>query len=129
MLRRHFMQAFLSFAGVFSVARPARATLPDRLLQCSPLAGFRYHEGAALWPHLQEGHAIDLVREPDNPHDERAVRVMWRGGKLGYLPRDENHAVAQLLERGERLDARIAALKISSNPWERIRIDVLLPSA
>jgi len=49
------------------------------LVQSSPLAGFRYGEGAALWLQLREGDALELVREPHNPHDANAVRVEWRG--------------------------------------------------
>ena len=54
------------------------------------------------------------------------MRVDWEGHKLGYVPRIENHAVSQLLDRGEKLSARIVELKQSRDPWERIRFEVLL---
>ena len=63
------------------------------LVQDSPLAGFRYGEAAAVWPELREGDALELVREADNPHDANAVRVDWRGHRLGYVPRRENAAM------------------------------------
>src|SRR5689334_23732236 len=37
-------------------------------------------------------YALDLVREPENPHDANAVRVEWRGRKLGYVPRRDNRS-------------------------------------
>ncbi|MBS0330407.1 MAG: HIRAN protein, partial [Proteobacteria bacterium] len=49
------------------------------LLQDSPLAGFQYHAGRALWSQMRVGDALALVREPDNSHDARAVRVEWQG--------------------------------------------------
>jgi hypothetical protein len=52
-----------------------------------------------------------LVREPDNPHDANAMRVEWRGRKLGYLPRAENRAVAAAMDNGDKVDARIAKLR------------------
>lgn len=108
-----------------ALALAAQAGESVRLLvQRSPLAGFQYHAGAAVWGELRIGDALALVREPDNPHDARAVRVEWRGVMLGYLPRAENEAVAAALDRGERLVGRIAALVQERNPWRRVRIDV-----
>jgi len=94
------------------------------LVQSSPLAGFQYHAGAAVWNALQVGDALTLAREPDNPHDANAVRVSWRGRQLGYLPRAENGAVAAEMDRGGRIEARIAALRAHRNPWQRVLIEV-----
>ncbi len=128
MFRREFLHSLLVLVGLAPHAAIGRAAAPPRtvLLQVSPVAGFQYHEGEAVWAGLREGRALDLVREADNLHDDKAVRIEWAGRKLGYLPRVENHAVAQLLDRGERLDARIAGLRESRNPWERIRVEVSL---
>jgi hypothetical protein len=93
-------------------------------LQCSPLAGFQYHAGPAVWPLLSVGAPLALVREPANPWDERAVRVEWRGHKLGYVPRAENTAVASLLDQGYRVEGRIAALRESADPWERVEMEL-----
>lgn len=72
------------------------------------------------WPDLREGDALTLAREPANPYDPKAVRVDWRGQKLGYVPRLENTAVSQMLDRGERLTARVVRSKESPDPWERL---------
>jgi len=96
------------------------------LVQNSPLAGFRYYEGTALWTEMRPGDRLDLVREPDNPHDANAIRVLWKGQLLGYLPRRENAAVARQLDRGAPVEARITQLRESRNPWQRIAFDVLV---
>lgn len=103
-----------------------RAESVKLLVQSSPLAGFQYHAGAVVWDELKVGDELTLVREPDNPHDVRAVRVEWRGVQLGYLPRVENEAVAAAMDRGERVAARIAALLQHRNPWRRVRIEVFV---
>jgi hypothetical protein len=97
------------------------------LLQDSPLAGFQYHAGKALWPQMRVGDALALVREPDNPHDARAVRVEWRGHMIGYVPRRENADVARLLDRGQVLAARIVRLSEGRDPWSRVRFEILIP--
>ena len=94
------------------------------LVQESTLAGYRYAEAAEIWPLLRVGDALDLSREPDNLHDPNAVRVVWRGRKLGYVPRRENAALAWGLERGEQLRARITRLEPHPNPARRVRFEV-----
>lgn len=96
------------------------------LVQSSPLAGFQYYAGETLWQAIREGDRLTLVREPDNPHDANAVRVEWRGQKLGYLPRAENRAVAAALDGGERVSARIARLRPHRNPWQRVLVEVFV---
>jgi hypothetical protein len=97
------------------------------LLQDSPLAGFQYHAGKQLWDEMKVGDALTLVREPDNPYDAKAVRVEWRGQKLGYVPRRENADIARLMDRGAKLEARITRLLASRDPWQRIRFEILAP--
>ena len=96
------------------------------LVQSSPLAGFQYHAGKALWQDMREGDRLTMVREADNPHDANAVRIEWRGQKLGYLPRAENRAVATAIDNGDAVDARIAKLRQHRNPWQRVLIEVFV---
>ena len=94
------------------------------LVQDAPLAGFRYHAAQAVWPELRVGDALELAREPGNLHDPNAVMVLWRGRKLGYVPRRENAALAWGLDRGAALRARISALAEHPNPARRLRFEV-----
>ncbi|HEY8856253.1 MAG TPA: HIRAN domain-containing protein [Rugosibacter sp.] len=119
----------IKFISVFLFALFSLTALADEmriLVQSSPLAGFRYYVGEALWDELHEGDALSLVREPDNSHDANAVRVEWQGQKLGYLPRTQNQAVAAAMDKGERVDARIAKLRNERNPWHRLLVDVFV---
>jgi hypothetical protein len=97
------------------------------VVQVSPVAGFQFHEGKAVWEELRVGDPLVLVREPGNPHDARAVRVEWNGHMIGYLPRAENEAIARQLDHGNRLAARITRLTLHRDPWKRIELEVFLP--
>ncbi|TCJ18498.1 HIRAN protein [Parasulfuritortus cantonensis] len=99
------------------------------LIQTSPLAGFQYHAGRALFPLLSVGDRLLLYREPDNPHDPRAVRVEWRGAPLGYAPRADNVDLARLMDNGVRVEGRIVQLQKARNPWQRILFEVLVVEA
>ena len=120
-------------AWLFAVVALFAATLlhaaqPETriLVQSLPVAGFQFHEGKKLWDQLQVGDALTLVREADNPHDARAVRVEWNWHMLGYVPRAENDAVARQLDRGNKLEARIVRLTKHRDPWKRIEFEVFL---
>lgn len=125
------MRRFAVFAlgwAVSALAGPARAEVSGHiLLQDSPLAGFQYHAGKAMWPQMRVGDSLTLVREADNPHDAKAVRVEWQGHKIGYVPRRENADVARFLDRGQALEARIARLAEVRDPWLRVRFEILVP--
>lgn len=127
MLRRVFLKTLTALAGGFAL--PAIASANTRreawkTLQISPVAGFQYHSGEALWSQLATGQQLTLTREADNQFDDRAVRVEWQNHKLGYIPRLDNAAVSQLLDRGETLEATLVRLESSSNPWDRIKVEV-----
>lgn len=96
------------------------------LIQSSPLAGYQYHAGQELWEQLKVGDTLKLVREPENAHGRNAIRVEWQGRQLGYLPRVENQAIAAELDRGSKVEARIAHLREARNPWQRVLIDVFV---
>jgi hypothetical protein len=117
--------ALAGFAALLA-AGTMQAQTVKLLVQSSPLAGFRYAEASQVWSELRRGDALELVREPDNPHDRNAVRVDWRGRKLGYVPRAENEALAWAMDRGERVTARISRLQEHPNPRLRIEFEVLV---
>ena len=104
----------------------AQAQSVQLLVQSSPLAGFRYAEAAALMPLMKPGDALELVHEADNPHDPNAVRVDWRGRKLGYVPRRQNAAIAWGLDRGTPLRARVSRLAEHPNPARRIEFEIYI---
>lgn len=96
------------------------------LVQSTPLAGSQYYAVDAAWTQLAVGDALSLVREPDNRHDAHAIRIVWRGHQLGYVPRADNRALAAALDAGDRLVARISRLKRDPNPWRRVEFEVFI---
>ena len=122
---RCFWPAFVMAA----ILGPVSALAADAVIivQRSPLAGFRHYDGTGLWRDMKAGDRLELVREPENPYDSGAIRVEWRGHKLGYVPRRENAAVARQLDRGAPIEARVAALRENRNRSVRIEFEVIAP--
>jgi hypothetical protein len=119
--------AALALALALSAPAGARGADAVIVVQRTPLAGFRHHEGRTIWRDMKAGDRLQLVREPDNPYDANAVRVDWRGVALGYVPRGDNAAVARQMDRGAALEARIASLRENRNRSVRVEFEVIAP--
>jgi DNA helicase-4 len=98
--------------------------LSPALVGDAAVAGFQYHQGEEVWSTLKVGSQLELVREAANPHDGDAVALYFQGKKLGYMPRGVNSAVAESLDRNEKLIAKVSALSKSGDPYNRVRFSV-----
>jgi hypothetical protein len=120
--------SLLLLVGLLAASACAAAadTRAELLLQTSLAAGLAHHQAKAVWDRLKVGDSLELVREPDNVHDPNAVRVEWNRHALGYIPRSENEPVARQLDRGNRLEARIAALGHYRNHRRKLSVDIFV---
>lgn len=128
MERRGFLKGLGSLLAAVPLWSPTAASPRRRevLIQRSPVAGFQYHQGEAVWDRLRPEDRLVLVREPQNPHDDLAVAIYWQGAMLGYVPRAENEIVAGLLDQQVPLFARITEMQVSRDPWSRLEVEVLM---
>ncbi|TVR83415.1 MAG: hiran domain protein [Chitinophagaceae bacterium] len=78
--------------------------------------GLQYYKYKSVAKHLREGGRLFLKREPKNRYDKCAIGVYYNSMKLGYLPRDENKVLANLMDLGKPAYARIK--KLNSNEDE-----------
>jgi hypothetical protein len=109
-----------------SACAGAADTRAELLLQTSLAAGLAHHDAKAVWDRLKVGDPLELVREPGNAHDPNAVRVEWNRHALGYIPRTENEPVARQLDRGNRLEARIAAMGQYRNHRRKLSVEIFV---
>ena len=119
----------MRFLLTLSLALSLNAAAAERvrmLIQSSPLAGSQYYALDRSWLEMKVGDTLQLIREADNPHDRNAIRVEWRGHKLGYVPRAENRAVASAMDAGDKLSARVSSLSDNKNPWRRVAFEVFM---
>jgi hypothetical protein len=57
---------------------------------------------------LSPGDSVELVREPENPHDSDAIKVIAGGEHIGYLPSRTATDLAREMDRGARCEALIS---------------------
>lgn len=91
------------------------------------IAGTTHVDGIdELEPFLKIDDKLTFLREPDNPHDEHAIRIQTESGtKLGYVPRQDNLIFSRLMDAGKLLYAKISEKEIRGT-WVRIFIKIYL---
>lgn len=67
---------------------------------------------------------MDLVREPENPHDPLAVALRWRGERIGYVPRRHNAEIARRLDAREALLCQITRIDEQADLWQRVELSI-----
>ena len=99
---------------------------PSRIMQSFFIAGFQYHDGALAFKKLKPGKKLELIAEPDNPHDPDAVAIYRKGAHLGYVPGDSNATIAQLLRFGHAnvFECRIMQIDKKADPWKQVRVGI-----
>src|SRR5690606_23636533 len=108
-------------SGTRAARRPASAS--GRTLARFHVAGFRYYAGTTLIHTIRPGDRLTLVPEPANPHDRLAIRIEYRGIKIGYVPRGENAAICTRLRQGRRVAGRVVAVRPEEQPWKMLALE------
>ena len=77
---------------------------------------------------IRDGSPVSLVREPNNPYDQLAIRVdNEKGEKLGYVPRRKNEVLARLLDGGKMLYGKVVEKATSKHDhWINITIRIFM---
>ena len=89
------------------------------------IRGFQYYDGPKYLNQIKQNEQLDLVREHDNEHDEFATAVYWEARKLGYLPREDNLIMANLIDQGILLRCTAEEVFPDKDPWEAFSVQPL----
>ena len=99
---------------------------PSRNVNSFRIAGFQYHDGALVLDKLKVGKKLNLVAEPDNPYDPNAVAIKYKGVHLGYVPKEQNQLLAQLMHFGHSkvFECRVVQVNKKAAPCEQVRVSI-----
>lgn len=94
------------------------------LKQCF-VRGFSYYDGPKIITEINQNGQVELVREPQNPYDKRAIALYFNQMKIGYLPQESNKTLSILMDT-EMLEfhAEITHIEPDASDWEKIRVAV-----
>ncbi|KMY67601.1 hypothetical protein AAU61_11365 [Desulfocarbo indianensis] len=92
--------------------KPANGTI---YFQNLGLSGVTYNnpDGVSrqeILARMQRWEALDLVREPNNPHDANAVAVLGGMGQIGYIEKAFCWQIAPMMDAGWSVLSKLSAL-------------------
>lgn len=118
------LMSLLHSSGSLSIPKPFEKEI---FLLDTHVAGTSFVEGIIdLAPSLHIGDKLNFFREPDNPHDDKAILIRTQTGvKIGYIPRADNIIFARLMDAGKLLFGIIESKELKVT-WLRIGIKVYL---
>ena len=67
---------------------------------------------------------LQLNREPHNRFDKNAVEIWTGDAKLGYIPRSVNSTIADLMDKGTKVEATILELTPSAFSFGSVKVEV-----
>lgn len=93
-------------------------TKKKELFRCN-IAGVQYSD-YQLCLGLKAGAKLDLWWERGNPHDPQAIRVEYRGIKLGYIPRGPfQEKLHEYLQNGIKVFTSMVSVNENNPSWHR----------
>lgn len=104
---------------------------PCRSIDNFFVAGFQRYDGMLILDEIKPGDILEMVPEPDNPYDPEAVKLGYRGVKLGYMPREKNSLAALLAfyGHGNVLECRVTQVSPEAEPWKQVRVSLFVTDA
>ena len=93
------------------------------LLSCH-IAGTTFLDLDYIEPKLIKSQLLILKREPKNKNDDKAILILTEEGvKLGYVPKEKNEVLSNLMDAGKLLFGRLND-KSWIDTWLRLDIQV-----
>ncbi len=103
--------------------KPRKSRAVKEYLASFDIAGFTYYDGAEAFKDLEIGLLLDLIAEPENEYDPKAIMIWYKDFHLGYIPRSENSIFYKLLRVGiTQIEVRIQRIDPQNPPENQIGV-------
>lgn len=125
MKRSSFLESLIGIGGLMTILPEAVKQYEKVFIKQCFVRGFQYYDGPKIIDNINKSGLTELVREPNNKYDKRAIAVYFDGNKLGYIPKESNKTISILMDT-ELLEfhAEISHIEPNASDWEKIFVVV-----
>jgi len=125
MNRLQFIQNLIGLYGISSLPIELSKEFQKIYLLQFFVRGFQFYKGPKIINQINENDLVDLVREPNNEYDEYAIAIHYKNTKIGYVPREDNVVLSNLLDaKLLDLQAEITHVEPKTEKWENIHVAI-----
>ena len=97
----------------------------DMLALSCMVAGTSYQSLKEIEKEIIHNAVFDLTREPTNKFDKRAIAIYYNKNKIGYIPKEKNEVIANLMDAGKKFSAKLIS-KLWEGNWLKIVVEIYL---
>lgn len=72
------------------------------------VTGLSHHNYAMFAKQIEVGDELVMERDVTNRFDQNAIRLLWNGEQIGWVPKEQNDVIAKLMDAN--LDVRCAVI-------------------
>lgn len=101
------------------------ATKFKGIYRCS-LSGLSHHNYAFFAKQLDAGDEITLERDVGNRYDDFAIKALYEGEQIGWIPKGQNEILARLLDHNLDIRAKVIAHDTSKSLDQRVYVMICL---
>lgn len=95
-------QADVRFRALYEEAHNCNSSIADADMFYSKLVGVTFDKRQDVIPTLHDGEELTLVREPNNPFDTNAIRVLTKDGRdVGHIRKEIAAEISPIMDKGE----------------------------
>ena len=73
-----------------------------------------------IYPKLEKGMVLRMLRHPKNRHDEHAIGIYFGKIRIGWVPRELNLIISRLMDAGKAFFCRIEDVELVNDYWVKI---------
>jgi hypothetical protein len=87
------------------------------------VAGFPHRKGNQARPShfFRQNDSLTPLRDPKNPHDQNAIKLLKNGDFLGFVAKADNPSIAEAMDKGHQITVRVMAVD-DNDPWKGVKI-------
>lgn len=89
------------------------------------VAGTSFLNLKEIEPQMIVSTIFELKREQDNKFDKKAVAIHFNNSKIGYIPKEKNDVIANLMDAGKQFSAKLISKDWEGN-WLKINVEIYL---
>lgn len=125
MKRIEFVKSLVGIYGLANISNLEIKQYKKVYLKQFFVRGFQYYEGPNCFEDINKSGLIELIREPANEFDNKAIALHFDKKKIGYVPRESNKTISILMDT-ELLEfhAEITQIEPEASHWEQIQVAI-----
>lgn len=125
MNRFTFLKNLIGLYGIAALPSEMVKQYQKVYLLQSFVRGFQYYEGPNIIKEINQSGLLEMVREPDNKYDRKAIALHFNCQKIGFLPMESNEVLSILMDaKLIELQAEVTHIEPDAADWEKLHIAV-----